>query len=384
MRRITIKLTLLFIGIALVSIIVVAVLANYTFHSQFGYYFQHGRERWIIVTPSNLSQMMQMMGPPRQGPLEQRFLSSVNQSIWIAALFVVIGAAVASLLFARRLTSPIKHLTEAARKISAGDLKQRLEIETKDEIGELAAAFNSMVQSLDRNRTINRQLLVGIAHELRTPLTIIQGNLEAMLDGVAEPTPGKIAAIHTETLLLNRLVNDLRDLSLAQAGQLKLQRKPTDIASLVKRAVEVVQPMIKEKSIKLKLDLPSDLPTADVDPDRVSQIIYNLLSNALTHTSEGGRLEIRAQEEREMVKVSVADTGQGIAKKELPHIFNHFYQVEQSGVRAKGGSGVGLAIVKHLVEAHGGQVAVESELGKGSVFSFTLPVARKFTSASGL
>jgi signal transduction histidine kinase len=376
MRSITVKLTLLLIAIALVSIIVVALLANYTFGNQFGHYFERGRERWIIVTPRNMSQMMeQMMGPQQPGPLEQRFLSSVNQSLWIAAIFVVIGTAVASLLFARRLTSPIKHLTQAAKKISAGDLKQRVEIETKDEIGELASAFNSMAQSLDRNKTMNRQLLVGIAHELRTPLTIIQGNLEAMLDGVTTPTPEKIAAIHTETLLLNRLVNDLRDLSLAQAGQLKLQRQPTDVASLVRRAVEVVQPMIKEKSIKLKLDLPSDLPTADVDPDRVSQIIYNLLSNALIHTDEGGHLEIGAQKEQAMIKVSVADTGAGINKKDLPHIFNHFYQVEHSGVRAKGGSGVGLAIVKHLVEAHGGKVGVESELKKGSVFSFTLPLS---------
>jgi signal transduction histidine kinase len=207
-------------------------------------------------------------------------------------------------------------------------------------------------------------------------LTIIQGNLEAILDGVEKPTPEKIAALHTETVLLNRLVNDLRDLTLAEAGQLKLSIEKVKLKNLVVKVTEMLQPILSEKHIKLSVKVPASLKTIAADPDRVTQILYNLLTNAVRHTPGEGEIELSARIDGNMVRVSVSDNGGGIPAEDLPHIFDHFYRVDDSRARATGGTGMGLAIAKLLVEAHGGTITATSEQGKGSAFSFTLPIAK--------
>jgi signal transduction histidine kinase len=314
--------------------------------------------------------MRHIMGGP-----EERFLEAVNQSLWIAAIVVIFVAGLTSVLFARRLTSPIKHVTSAAKEIAAGRLDHRINVKSKDEIGELAGTFNNMAASLDKNQRLNRQLLAGIAHELRTPLTIIQGNLEAILDGVQEATPEKIAALHTETVLVNRLVNDLRELTLAEAGQLRLATQEVDLKVLALNVTEMLQPMLSEKAIKLTVKMPDSLPGANADPDRVTQVLYNLLTNAIRHTGAKGKIDISAAKLDNMVSVSVKDNGEGMPEDELPLIFDHFYRVDEARARATGGTGMGLAITRLLVEAHGGNISVTSSPGKGTEFTFTLPIS---------
>ncbi len=373
MKSLTIKLIIITTIIALVAVALMASLATYTIKNQFNQYLREGSESSFMRPDLRLQLMQHMMGPS-----EERFLALVNRSMWLAAAIVIVIAGLASLIFAGRITSPIKQLTKASRKIAAGQFQYRIPVSTHDEIGELAETFNAMAETLERNEQLNQQLFAGIAHELKTPLTIIQGNLEAILDGVTEASPEKIAAIHTETMLLNRLINDLRDLTLAEAGQLKLQKKPVKVKSVARKVVELIQPMLSEKQITMNIDVPARLPQAEADADRLTQILYNLVGNALRHTGENGTITLHAEPpspENPEITVSVADTGEGIPKEDLPYIFNHFYRVDQARTRAKGGTGVGLAIVKYLVEAHGGRIWAESEPGAGSTFSFTLPVS---------
>ncbi len=375
MRSLTTKLVIITIIIALVSITLMAGLANYTIKSQFGSYLQREPAGQIMRPGTGMQQLMQHI----MGPSEERFLEAVNTSMWIAALVVVIIAVLASLIFASRITSPVKQLTKAARKIAAGEFDQRIPVKSNDEIGEMAKTFNSMAETLEKNEKLNRQLYAGIAHELKTPLTLIQGNLEAILDGIVKPNPKQIAALHTETMLLNRLVNDLRDLTLAQAGQLKLQKKPIDLNGLTRNVIESIQPMLSEKNIRMTVSIPSRLPQIIADPDRITQVLYNLIGNALRYTPEDGKIEVSVKISpgtASELTVYVSDTGEGIPDKDLPYVFNHFYRVDQARTRTKGGTGVGLAIVKHLVEAHNGNVGVESTKGRGSTFFFTLPISQ--------
>lgn len=376
MRSLSFKLAIIFIAVALISVGIVALIANQVTARQFEYYLranpmmEQRMKKMMGPGMMNTSQMMRrMMGLP-----EQRFLRSINQSFWLAGLTAAGVAILLSLLFARQITAPLQKLTRAAKKFAGGDLSQRVPVDSKDEIGELAVAFNSMAENLATNTQLRRQLVADIAHELRTPLTVIQGNLEAIMDKVWEPTPNRIASIYNETFLLGRLVNDLRDLSLAEMGQLKLQKAPIDLINLINQAIELFQPQIQAKGITLKTNLPPSLPLVTLDSQRISQVFYNLFSNAIRYTPSKGRIEINGEMKPTKIVISVSDTGSGIPTEDLPQVFNHFYRVDKSRTRASGGSGVGLAIVKYLVEAHGGEVWAESEVGKGSTFYFSLPL----------
>ena len=249
-------------------------------------------------------------------------------------------------------------------------------MQSQDEIGQLALTFNQMADSLAKHEELRRSLIADVAHELRTPLTVIQGNLEAMMDGLLPANPQEIATLRDEAALLSRLVADLRLLSLAEAGQLKLERVKTDPVELVTRAVESFRLQAQTSDVQLNLEFAPDLPQIEVDLGRMTQVIRNLLSNALRHTPEGGKVAITCQTnpEHEFL-VAVSDTGEGIFPEDLPYIFDRFYRADKSRSRVSGGSGIGLAIVKQLVEAHGGKVWVTSELGQGTTFGFTLPLS---------
>lgn len=384
-KSLSLKLTIILTAIALASVVIVALLANYAVNNRFNEYLAEGPGYPMMSpdytnsdAPSTETPTFRWMFTHMFGAPEQQFLNTVNQSLWVAGALVIFIAGLISIIFARRMTSPIQHMTRAAKQISAGQLDARIPVETRDEIGELASSFNQMAESLEKNRQLNQQLLAGIAHELKTPLTIIQGNLEAILDGVAEATPEKIAALHTETALLNRLVNDLRDLTLAEAGQLRLSVEPVKLRSLIAKIVEMLQPMLLDKFINLTVKVPASLPVVTADPDRVTQVFYNLLSNAIRHTPEHGQIDITAAaaKDKKFVEVTVKDNGDGIQADDLPLIFNHFYRVDEARARTTGGTGVGLAITKLLVEAHGGTISVKSEPGHGSAFTFTLPAIK--------
>lgn len=380
MSSLAARLTLLFTVVSLASITVVSLIINWVIEMQFSYYLIHGP-----LSRSGIpgrSRMYYHMLANVMGPLEQGFIHSVNKWIWITGIGTALVAAVAGTLFARKITAPLKELESAAKKITHGDLASRVAVETGDEIGEVAKSFNSMARSIEKNNELKRRLLADIVHEIKTPLTVVRGNLEAILDGVVEPTPKKIAAIHTETLLLSRLLDDLRDLSLAEAGQLKLQTKNENIGYVLSQVVEMFSPRAKEEKKNLVLELGEELPPVLLDRDRISQVLYNLIGNALQYTSEGNTIKVSARVDASVaggadspvVVVSVEDTGQGISEEDLPYVFDHFYRVDESRARVSGGSGIGLAIVKHLIEAHGGRVWAKSEPGKGSIFSFALPV----------
>ena len=293
------------------------------------------------------------------------FLRDVNRSILlaVAAAGLIALALGAGLFF--HLTAPIRQLTAAAHAIAAGDLSRRVAVRSADELGELAAAFNAMAANLAAAEAQRRQMVADIAHELRTPLSVLQANLEAMQDGILPADDEQLASLHEETLLLGRLVADLRLLSLAEAGQLKLDLAETDLGELVCRAAERLRPAAEARGIELAVEVAPDPPRIQADAGRLAQVIGNLVDNALRYTPAGGRIVLAAgwsdgpgPARRPMI--SVTDTGQGIAAEDLPHIFDRFYRGDKSRARTSGGSGLGLAIVKQLVEAHGGRVWAES------------------------
>ncbi|OGF57048.1 MAG: hypothetical protein A2Z21_10290 [Candidatus Fraserbacteria bacterium RBG_16_55_9] len=308
-------------------------------------------------------------------PLEQAFFGSISRSILIASLIAALGALFVGALLMRQLTQPLRRLARATEQIASGNSgpTPRLPVPSRDELGQLSAAFNRMAERLERSEHLRRQMTADIAHELRTPLTVIQGNLQALLDGVLNPTPEAIASLHEETQLLNRIVNDLRDLSLAEAGELRLHRQPTDLRELVQRVVAAFQSSMKSKALKLVLEVPEVPLQLETDPERIAQVLFNLLSNAQRHTPQSGRITVRVWRQTEEVLVSVSDTGPGIAPQDLPYVFERFWREDKSRTRASGGSGLGLAIAKQFIEAHGGQIGVENSPGQGATFTFRLP-----------
>ena len=305
-----------------------------------------------------------------------RLSGSINRSLLIGGSLAIVIALILTLIFSRRMTSPIAVLAKAARRLGRGDLSQRVELRSEGEIAALTQAFNSMAANLEHAEQLRRNMVADVAHELRTPLSNIQGYLEAIRDKVIKPNAATIRSLNEETALLSRLVNELQELSLAEAGELKLVYQAEDITELARQAVAPWQPKIAAKEISLSLDLPHGLPLVNIDWQRVNQVLHNLLENAVAHTGRGGTINVAVADVGDWVEVSVADTGEGIPPDDLPNIFERFYRVDKSRARVTGGSGLGLTIAKRLVEAHGGHIAVESRLGKGTCFSFTLPVAK--------
>jgi signal transduction histidine kinase len=273
------------------------------------------------------------------------------------------------------MMSPIGALARAARRLGHGDLSQRVRLQGEGEVEGLAQAFNSMAAELEYAEQLRRNMVADVAHELRTPLSNIQGYLEAIRDGVIGPDAAAIRSLDEEARLLSRLVNELQELSLAEAGELKLVYQAEDIADLVRQAVSPWQPQLIAREISLSVNLPDNLPLVNIDWQRVNQVLHNILENAMAHTPKGGAIDVAASEKDKWVEVSVSDTGEGIPAEDLPHIFERFYRVDKSRARATGGSGLGLTIAKRLVEAHGGAITVQSRVGEGSRFSFTLPIA---------
>lgn len=306
--------------------------------------------------------------------IEKDFLFSVNKSlVWTGGIALLVAIALAFFI-SRRITAPLAEMTGVVRRVQAGDLAYRTSVNSHDEIGELAQAFNQMADSLERTERLRRDMIADIAHELRTPLTTIRGNLEAMQDGVKPLAKENLKPILEDTILINTLVDDLRDLSLAEAGQLKLNLVKVSIADFLDREVELfrIQAGVRETFLSLKAD--AGLPMLSIDVARMSQVFKNLLSNAIRFTGQGDTIEIRAFSQDDSLVIEVEDSGSGIAKEDLPFIFERFYRADKSRARATGGAGIGLTIAKRLVEAHGGTISVQSQTGVGSTFRITLPL----------
>jgi len=311
---------------------------------------------------------------PRRGPIEEAFLNSVKKSTILAAL-IAGGAGIAfTFWLSRRILKPVQALTIAARRMQAGDLDQQVSVSSKDEIGELAQTFNAMAAGLKKQEELRRHMVSDIAHELRTPLSNIRGYLEALREGLTKPTPSIIDSLYEEALLLNRLVDDLQDLALAEAGQLTLKRQPVALQDIVQRAVDSIRSQAEAKGLKLRTDLPEELPLVDVDPQRIVQVLINLLKNAVNHTPTDGEIAVSTVRQEQWIEVKVRDTGEGISPEDLPYIFERFYRADKSRSRATGGAGLGLTIAKKIIEAHGGSIWVESIKDRGTTFTFTIPL----------
>jgi signal transduction histidine kinase len=382
MRSLRAKLSAAFIGIAILTTVLSATFATYEARNTFREYVERHtqpseRENRPELGPFPGSPGRTMPHPPGHPPFgvrERLFSSRIRDAIWGGTLAAAAAGVLVALWLTRRIVKPVSELTQASRAIARGQAPPQVPVHGQDEIAELSRAFNLMAARLAEDEERRRQLFAGVVHELRTPLSVIQGTLEGMLDRVIEPTPERLAGLHSQAVLLKRLITDLRDLSLAQAGQLRLHMQKVDISAIVRDSVEGLAPLFEERGVALRVEAPKSLPPVDADPDRLRQVVQNLVENAVRHTQQGGNVRIILTEAPGGVRLVVSDTGTGIEAKDLPHIFEHFYRADQSRARSSGGTGLGLAIVKSLVEAHRGRVAVESAPGAGSVFTVTLPL----------
>jgi two-component system sensor histidine kinase BaeS len=380
MRSLRARLSVAFIAVAVLATVLSAVFASYQARRTFRQYVEHPEGPGVAAPAAPRRPVGARLSArePERHPLGARevlFQSRIRDGIWTGTGIAALLGVLLALWLAHRMVRPVADLTGAARVIARGGTPPPVPAHGQDEIAELARAFNRMTERLAADEEQRRRLFAGIAHELRTPLSVIQGTLEGVLDRVLEPTPERIAALHSQTVLLARLITDLRDLSLAQAGQLQLNVRAIDADLVVRETLEAMAPLAEERHVALSADVPDILPRIDADPDRLRQIVQNLIENAVRYTPAGGEVRVTVEAGNGIggIRLSVADTGVGIDARDLPHLFRHFYRTDQSRTRSSGGTGLGLAIVKSLVDAHGGQVAVDSAVGKGSTFTITFP-----------
>jgi signal transduction histidine kinase len=313
--------------------------------------------------------------PPRMdgGGNANLFVSGLNRTLLWAALASAVVALIGAFVLSRRIVRPVEALTSAVRKMERGDLSQHVNVASKDEVGELAQAFNSMADKLAHAEQLRRNMVNDVAHELRTPLTNIRCQIEALQDGIRLPSPEVINSLHEEAMLLNRLIDDLQELSLAEAGQLTLNRERVSVASEIDSAVKAMQ-RSGAGAPPITMDVPQDCPDVLADAGRFAQVLRNLLANAMTHTPGDGSIAILARQLDSYVEVTIEDTGAGVPPEDLPYVFERFYRADHSRNRATGGAGLGLAICKQIVTGHGGEMRIESTPGKGTKIHFTLPI----------
>jgi signal transduction histidine kinase len=312
--------------------------------------------------------------PQQSKTPELQPMRALDRSFFLIFLGATIFGVLMAIAIARWISVPVERLTAAARRMESGDLAVRVEPAGGAELAELAHGFNAMAAALDRNEEQRRRMVSDVAHELRAPLTNIRCELESMQDGLTSPTPDRIASLHEETMHLAHLVDDLQDLALAEAGRLEIDAQPVAIAALARRAAAGMETRARERGVTIRCGGDDDVIVL-ADARRTVQILTNLLANAVAHMETPGEVRIDWERSEGEAIIRVIDSGTGIPAEEIPRIFERFYRVDVSRSRATGGAGLGLPIVRQLVAAHGGRVWAESEVGVGSAFSFTLPLA---------
>jgi histidine kinase len=327
--------------------------------------------------------MASMMGPDSEHlelDLFASFRNAVTEALALAMLAAFVAALVLSLFISRRVVLPVQEMMVASQRIAGGHYDERVgtpgsaKREDLDELGRLAQSFNQMAASLEQTETMRLELIGNVAHELRTPLASIKGYMEGLIDGVVPPEAETFQQVHHEAERLQRLAQDLQELSRVEAGAFELNPGPTAVSRLVDTVTARLGRQFEDKGVALQVDLAPDLPPVQADEGHMGQVLLNLVGNALQYTPAGGWVQIRARRLGGAVLLSVADSGIGIAPEHLPHIFERFYRVDKSRSRAGGGSGIGLTIAKHLVEAQGGRIWAESQgPGRGSTFYLALP-----------
>ncbi|MFC2054666.1 sensor histidine kinase [Chloroflexota bacterium] len=325
--------------------------------------FVDGQVIGAIITGSNLG---------FERPLVAQIFNRLYRNLLIGTLGAIAVSLLLGLFLARTLTRTLRELTEATRAVAKGDLTQRVTIRSHDELGELALSVNQMTADLKHSRDLRRKMTADIAHDLRTPLSVILGHAEALSEGALPPNSDTFYVIHDEAQRLNRLVDDLRTLSLSDAGELPLSCTFVSLEDLVERVASAYTPHARRKNIALQVHLAPTLPDVNIDQDRMMQVMGNLLDNALRYTPVDGNITLSAGCSSDHVELCVQDSGPGIPAEDLPFVFDRFYRGDKSRRRVEGGSGLGLAIAKSIVELHGGVIRVESEPGKGVVFIIEL------------
>lgn len=307
-----------------------------------------------------------------QGSPEEAFLARMRQAIFLGTLGALLLAVILGALLARTITRPVKALTAGTQRVAAGELGYQLPVKTKDEIGDLTRSFNTMSSGLEKATTQRRQMTADIAHDLRTPLSVVLGYTEALSDGKLSGSPDIYTVMHNEAQLLNHLIEDLRTLSLADSGELSLQRQAMAPCALLTRTAAAHAVQAEEKNITLMVQVADDLPNVAVDPERMAQVLGNLVDNAIQHMPTGGEIRLTAVATDNTLQIQVIDSGSGIPPEDLPHIFSRFYRGDKSR-QQDGSSGLGLAIAKSIVVAHGGKIDVSSILGQGTTVTIQLP-----------
>lgn len=373
---IVIRLTGLVFILLLLTISILLILVNNQMDNHFSQYLTN-MSHMMGNSQMGMGGMGSMHGT-MHGPAESTYISAVHQSLLWVGLGMIGVSVVVSYFVVREIMRPLSTLTGAVQKVRTGSYGQTVSVERHDEVGVLTESFNEMSEELARNDKMRRQLFANIAHELRTPLAILQGNLEGMIDDII-PTDKKILlSMADETMRMGRLIQDLRDLSLAEINELTLHKEEADINVMLERAVSMLQPLCDEKELTVRLNLSRDLPSLFIDVDRINQVIYNLLNNAIRYIERGCAITVSTLavtvDGKSYAQVQIADTGKGIAPKDLEHIFQYFYRSEQSRNRKSGGSGIGLALAQQFLRSHGGNIWADSTVGKGTTFTFILPL----------
>ncbi|HIP71240.1 MAG TPA: HAMP domain-containing protein [Anaerolineae bacterium] len=338
----------------------------------------------------HMSSMQTMMAGIDSGMMQdllEDFRTAINEVLLVSAGLAVITAVIVSTFVTRRIIQPIQEMTAVSQRIANGHYDERVQISGEDELAKLGISFNRMAHQLEQTEDRRRQLIGDVAHELRTPLSSIKSVMEGLQDGVLPADPETFGSVEREVNRLQRIVRDLEELSRAEAGELPMEMAPVNPADFGQTAVDRLRLQFEDKNVQLHAHIPPDLPPVQADAARMTQVMLNLLGNALQYTPSGGEVSVQFslfnnQSEHcplnteNCILITVKDTGIGLTAEQQRHIFERFYRVDKSRARTGGGSGIGLTISKHIVEAHNGRLTVTSPgPGKGSVFTVWLPIA---------
>lgn len=372
----------LFVSYVIVIIIGVVVLATATSLSIPTAFSRHMSGMSAMMLNNSMQSSTQAM----ESELFINYKAAVYEALTLAAMMALIAAVIASFLISRQVVEPIQKLMKLSQKIADGEYEERLKITGNvqenqlDELDQLALSFNQMADKLEKTESIRRQLIGDVTHELRTPLSAIKGYMEGLIDGVISATPEIYNQVYAEADRLQRLINDLQELSRVEAGAYQLKIESVNPTSLVETIANQYNQQFDEKGIILKKIYETNLPLIFVDKDRIVQVLTNLVGNALQYTPTGGFVTIMASRVNEEVVITIKDTGIGISPEHLPMIFNRFYRTDKSRTRSSGGSGIGLTIAQALIKAHHGRIWIESAgEGKGTSISFTVPISTQYS-----
>jgi signal transduction histidine kinase len=369
--HLNIKLFMFFIIIILVLTIVLLAAVEVVMPNAFQNHLAFMSAN-IVDTPEN-SQELDMN-------LFDSFRSAVYDALLFAIPFAFVSALIISISFSRQFINPIKKMAEVSKKISAGDYQERIQIpgslkvDELDELKQLAVSFNQMTEKLERTEDLRKELIGDVSHELRTPLSLIKGSMEGLIDGKIAPSSQTFYKIQQETDRLTKLVDDLQALSLIESGTYDLKKELVNIHDVILSILHTFVPRMKRKGVQIIDHFPNEKIIVDVDVDRITQVLTNILGNSLKFTPKGGTVEILGENKKEYVQLSIKDSGVGISREHLLHVFTRFYRVDKSRSRKSGGSGIGLTIAEKLIQAHGGEIWAESPgVEQGTTISFILP-----------